>query len=218
MPAKNVCMPTIMTPTEQWKKRIWFGIAVIYFVLGYMGCNHWLEYNAIHYHTLDLPLERSIPMMPIFIFGYLLIYVCLVLIYFIFDDYKQFKFTVGAFLWITTIHYAIFFLYPVRMVYRPDLDGHPSWISALTAWYFTLDYPNNCFPSLHVAYPFLGTLALWNYKRGWAWIFAAFTVIIAVSVIMVKQHYILDAVGAIIVTSIGYWMYVMFRKPLIPLE
>lgn len=199
-----------MTTVEIWKKRAWFGLAVLYFMLGYLGCNTWLEYNASHYHTLDLPLERLIPMMPAFIFGYLLIYVCLVLLYYLFDDYKRFKFTVGAFLWITTLHYAIFFLYPVRMVYRPDLTGAHGWINQLTAWYFTLDYPNNCFPSLHVAYPFLGTLALWNYKRGWAWAFAAMTLIIATSVVMVKQHYILDAVGAIVVTGIGYWIYVVF--------
>lgn len=203
-----------MTPTEIWKKRAWFAGAILYFVFGYMGCNTWLEYNAGHYHIMDLPMERMIPMMPVFIFGYLLIYLCLVLLYTLFDDYKRFKYAVGAFLWITTIHYAIFFLYPVRMVYRPDLAGSPGWINQLTAWYFTLDYPNNCFPSLHVAYPFLGTLVLWNYKRGWAWAFAVMTFIIATSVVLVKQHYILDAVGAIAVTSIGYWSYVKFRMSL----
>lgn len=201
-----------MTSTEIWKKRAWFGLAVLYFMSGYLGCNTWLEYNASHFHTLDLPLERLIPLMPAFIFGYLLIYVCLVLLYYLFDDYRRFKFTMGAFLWITTLHYAIFFLYPVRMVYRPDLTGTPGWINQLTAWYFTLDYPNNCFPSLHVAYPFLGALALWNYKRGWAWAFAVMTLIIAASVVMVKQHYILDAAGAIAVTGIGYWIYVLFRR------
>jgi membrane-associated phospholipid phosphatase len=165
---------------------------------------------------MDLPCERAIPMMPDLIFGYLLIYVCLVLLYFLFNDYKRFKFAIGAYLWITTIHYAIFFLYPVRMVYRPELDGAPGWINTLTAWYFTLDFPNNCFPSLHVSYPFLGTLILWNWKRGWAWIFVAFTVIIATSVVLVKQHYILDAAGAMIVTSIGYWLYILFCKSIHP--
>lgn len=201
-----------MTIDETWKKRAWFGVSVFYFACGYMLCNTWLEYNANHYHIMDLPMERTIPMVPFFIFGYLLIYVCLALLYYLFDDYKAFKFANGAFLWITTIHYAIFFLYPVRMVYRPDLSGVPGWVNQLTAWYFMLDYPNNCFPSLHVAYPFMGTLVLWHYKRSWAWAFAAMTLIIATSVVLVKQHYILDAVGAIIVTSIGYWIYALFRK------
>lgn len=203
-----------MTSTELWKKRIWFAVSVVYFIFGYMGCNHWLEFHGGNYHTMDLPGERSIPMMSFFIFGYLLIYVCLILLYVLFTDYKRFKFTNGAFLWITTIHYAFFFLYPVRMVYRPDLSLVPGWINQLTAWYFTLDYPNNCFPSLHVAYPFLGVLVLWNYKRGWAWAFVAMTAIIATSIVLVKQHYILDAIGAVIVTTIGFWIYASFRRSL----
>lgn len=200
-----------MTTTEVWKKRAWLGLSILYFVFGYLGCNWYLEYHAVAYTTLDLPGERALPLLPIFIFGYLLIYVCLALLYTLFDDYRRFKFTNGAFLWITTIHYAFFFLYPVRMVYRPDLEGLPGWINQLTAWYFTLDYPNNCFPSLHVAYPFLGMLTLWNYKRGWAWAYALMTLIIATSVVLIKQHYILDTVAAIAVTSIGYWVYCKFR-------
>lgn len=201
-----------MTKAEVWKKRAWFTVSIFYFVFGYMACNTWLEYEAGHYNTMDLPLERTIPMVPAFIFGYLLIYVCLALLYVLLDEYKQFKFANGAFLWVTTIHFAIFFLYPVRMVYRPDMTGMPGWVNQLTSWYFLLDYPNNCFPSLHVAYPFLGTLVLWHFKRGWAWAFAAMTIIIAMSVVLIKQHYILDAVAAIIVTSISYWIYVLFRR------
>lgn len=183
-------------------------VSVAYFVFGYMGCNYWLENYAHYYYIMDLPGERSIPMLPIFIFGYLLIYACLILLYIIFDDdYAYFRFTVGAFLWVTTIHYIIFFLYPVRMVYRPDLVGATDWVSRLAAWYFTLDYPNNCFPSLHVAYPYLGTLLLWPYKRKWAYAFAVMTIIIATSVVLVKQHYILDAVGAVVVTSLAFWAY-----------
>jgi membrane-associated phospholipid phosphatase len=104
------------------------------------------------------------------------------------------------------------------MVYRPDLSSVPGIFNQLTAWYFTLDYPNNCFPSLHVAYPFLGTLILWNWKRAWAWAFAAMTVIIASSVVLIKQHYILDAVAAVIVTSIAFWIYCRFRQNIMSLS
>lgn len=205
-----------MTPREVLKKRLWFLVSLAYFMLGYMGLNHFTEFRCHSIYTMDLPFERAIPMMPSFIFGYLLIYVSLLMVYFLFDNYQKFKFANGAFLWIMTVHYIFFLFHPVRMVYRPDLSLSPGWINQLTAWYFMLDYPNNCFPSLHVAFPWLGTLLLWNYKRGWAWVFVVMTAIIAASVVLVKQHYILDAAAAIVVTSIVYWLYCRWRAHFTP--
>jgi membrane-associated phospholipid phosphatase len=67
--------------------------------------------------------------------------------------------------------------------------------AAVTRFYYYIDAPYNLFPSLHVTYPTLATLVSWRNHKIMRWVFAAMAVVVAVSVVLVKQHYIADVVA-----------------------
>lgn len=184
-------------------KRIWFLLAALYFAFGYLILN-WLNTSRAHYYDFSLSFEEKIPLIPAFILGYLLVYLSMLGLYFLITDKPIFKKVVVSFFLITTIHYLFFILLPVKMGLRPEALQRTGIIDELVRLYYIIDKPYNCFPSLHVAYAFLGTLILWNYKRKWGYIYLAATIIISVSVVLVKQHYILDVAGGYATTALVY--------------
>lgn len=189
-----------MTREQLKKKRLWFVSIVLYFLAGYFLCGH-INMMRTHYFDVSLPFEHRIPFVPFFITGYTSVYLALALLYFLIDDFNVFRSGMKLFFLMSTVHFVIFLLVPVKMD-RPDISSADGIMTAITYYYYLIDAPVNCFPSLHVAYPFTGSLVLWNYKRKWACFFVFMTAFIAISVILVKQHYIMDVVGAIAVTSI----------------
>ncbi len=188
-----------MTLEQLTNKRLLFVAIVFWFIFGYMTCNY-VNMLRGHYFNVALPFESDIPFIPIFILGYIGVYLAIVLIYAVIDDYGLFKKGMVFFFIISTVHFIFFLLLPVKMV-RPDLTHAVSAMDILTKYYYVIDNPVNCFPSLHVSYPLAGTLILWNYKRVWGIVMAVNTFIVAVSVVLVKQHYIMDVVGAVVVTG-----------------
>lgn len=184
-------------------KKLSFVITILYFTLGYLSINWLMSFRATTYDIM-LPFEQKIPFIPVFILGYLLVYFTVLGLYFLIKDEKLFKKSIYAFLLMTTLHYAFFLLLPVRMVLRPALIPTDGAMNELVRLYYIMDAPQNCFPSLHVAYTFLGVLLFWNYKRAWAYIYVLCTIVVALSVIFVKQHYIMDVVGGLITPVIVY--------------
>lgn len=191
-----------MTPEQLTNKRLLFVGIVFYFIFGYMTCNY-INMLRGNYFNVALPFESKIPFIPIFILGYIGVYLAIVIIYAAIDDYELFKRGMLLCFIVSTIHFAFFLLVPVKMV-RPDLTHATGVMDILTKYYYMIDNPVNCFPSLHVSYPLAGTLILWNYKRFWGIVMAVNTLIVAISVVLVKQHYILDVVGAVTVTGAIY--------------
>lgn len=175
------------------RKQIWFLTIIAYFTVGYLTIN-WFNSERTSFYDIGFLFEAGIPFVPIFIFGYLLVYLTIGGLYFLIDDEVMFKRAVWAFIMLITIHFIFFVLIPVRMDLRPVVV-EDSVVNSFVKFYYWLDMPQNCFPSLHVAFPFLGALLLWKQKRMWSWIYIIATIIISISVILIKQHYILDVIG-----------------------
>ncbi|MFZ5563041.1 MAG: phosphatase PAP2 family protein, partial [Thermodesulfobacteriota bacterium] len=74
-----------------------------------------------------------------------------------------------------------------------------------TAWvgfYFWLDKPYNLFPSMHLAASFFSAFYLLKKGPVLGWIAMAMAVIVGVSVVLLKQHYILDVAAGFLVAWI----------------
>jgi membrane-associated phospholipid phosphatase len=88
-----------------------------------------------------------------------------------------------------------FVLFPVRMpierFYGAETFG---WADALWRWF---DVPNNCFPSLHVSNSLL--LLHFNWRRPRRLFFAAASLAVIASTVLVKQHYVVDVAGGVLV-------------------
>ncbi len=204
----------MLSPAEKKEKRNWFFFILGYFAGGYLLIN-WINQFRTHYYDVSFSFEKSIPFIPAMIFGYILVYFSVLLLYFLIDDIADFRRAVVAYLLLTTVHYIFFLVLPVRYELRPDLAAVTGFGVGVTRLYYFIDMPYNCFPSLHVAYPALAALISWRHHRYSSGIFIVMTVIIAASVIFVKQHYILDVVAGALTSIIlfktvtmteGWWL------------
>lgn len=194
-----------MSHTGRPEKRNWFLFMVGYFAAGYLVIN-WVASRRSVWFDLSTGLDRAIPFVPTFIFGYVIVYLSVIAAYIVIVNMDDWLRIVAGFLIATTVAYITFLAFPVKMVLRPEI-GTPSGISeVITIFYYFIDLPYNCFPSLHVIYPILATLAAWRNHLFMRWIFAAVTVIVAVSVLLVKQHYIADVVAGFFVAGGSFWV------------
>lgn len=186
-------------------KRLWSAIALAYFCTGYLVCN-WIGSGRGRYFDVELPFESGLPFAPLSVLGYPITYFCMLGIYFIVTDKNLFTKFLKAFFALTTLHYILFILLPVQMTLRPDITQESGMIYKVVGFFYRLDLPFNCFPSLHIAYTLLGMLLLWNYRRNWAYLYLLALIVVSVSVVLVKQHYVLDVIGGYLTASIVYIM------------
>jgi membrane-associated phospholipid phosphatase len=201
---------------EKIERRSWFLFAIGYFAAGYLAVN-WISQFRSYYIDVSLPWDYVIPFVPVFIFGYTLVYLSVILVYFTIKDMQEFRRAVFAYLLVTTVHYIFFLLLPVKLDFRADLSAAGGfWIDA-TRFYYMIDKPYNCFPSLHVAYSTLAVICTWQNHRIMRIVFLAMAIIVAVSVVFVKQHYILDVVTGAISGALLYLLTVAAERYWTPL-
>jgi len=207
----HAVMSGALTKKQIREKRGWFLFMAGYFTAGYMLINR-VSAARSSFYDVSLGFEHKIPFMPEFIFGYLVVYLSVVMAYVVIDDMADWMRTVRSFLISTTISYAFFLALPVRMDMRPELvagSGISEWATRL---YYIVDLPYNCFPSLHVTYPVLATMLVWGTKRNWRWAFLAMAAVVSVSVVLVKQHYIADVVAGAANAAAGYWLALLYER------
>lgn len=197
----------LMTLAERWEKRNWFLFIIGYFAIGYVLIN-WVNESRAHYFDVAFGFESSIPFVSFFILGYLFVYVSMLVLYFLIDDIRLWRRAVVSFLFLTSVCYAIFLLLPVKMTDRPEVREMVvrTIFDQIARFYFVVDRPFNALPSIHASYPMLATLLVWRTAPVGRWVLVAMTAIIAVSVVLVKQHYIMDVTTGIFAAFICYYV------------
>lgn len=185
-------------------KNLLFFSILAYYLGGYFLINLFNRTRTV-YFQLDLPHEAGIPFYPEFILGYMLLFGVIAYTYAGIQDLGFFKKTVKAFYISVTIHFIFFVLIPVEYHLRPMVDASLGGFYPVAHFYFWLDLPYNCFPSLHISNGFICAFILQRYRPGLGRIFFPLAALIAVSVVLVKQHYIVDVIGGLVVAYGVYW-------------
>jgi membrane-associated phospholipid phosphatase len=178
-------------------KHAWLLLGTAYFFGGYFLV------AALNIHwALDckpwLPGEAALPFLPQAIWAYLLPYPVILASYWAIADQDRFIAFVHHGLVLLTLCFLSFLVFPVTMN-RPPAPLDATLTAQLVRIYFALDPPRNIFPSIHVALPLLITVHTWPVRRRARWIFALATALIAVAVIFIKQHYVVDVMGAVVI-------------------
>jgi len=70
----------------------------------------------------------------------------------------------------------------------------------------TQEKPTAAFPSSHVGMTTILMLLLWFHTRKWAYIFAPFYVLLMLSTVYIKAHYLVDVPAGIISGILIYWL------------
>lgn len=100
------------------------------------------------------------------------------------------------------LHFPIFFLIPTTMIRPPLVEENLT----NTVFHFMrlIDTPVNCFPSQHVSLCFVMAMVFLNYKKKIGVLFLVWAVLISLSTMTTKQHYMWDVLGGLTVALIIY--------------
>lgn len=163
------------------------------------------------FHIIHTAFDEKIPFIEFFVIPYLLWFgfITFALLYFFFTDRNDF-YRMTAFL-ITgmTVFLIISTLYPNGQILRPTEFPRDNIFIDLVKDLYLGDTPTNIFPSIH-AYNSIGVhLAVRNSKRLNGKKFAQYgsfvlSVLIILSTMFLKQHSVIDVIGAIALAVPAY--------------
>nr|WP_240159611.1 phosphatase PAP2 family protein [Paenibacillus aceris] len=155
-------------------------------------------------YSLVTDLDRQIPFLKGFVVPYLSWYGFLFVgfLYLAYKDRRNYYITLVESVIGLLICYGVYAIYQTT-VPRPDLAGSDPLLQ-MVEWVYRSDQPFNCFPSTHVLTSYLMMRA---YLRSTQVamrnkiIVSGMSLLIIVSTQFVKQHVLLDIVGAVLVAE-----------------
>lgn len=189
---------------------------VLLYVFIYFPWFLWLEHHVTigtPFTNIHIALDDRIPFCEYFIVPYLLwfLYVAGSVAYFLFKRPKKEFYRMTAFLFIgMTICLAICTLFPNGQTMRPPVNPEKNIFSKLIVVLYKTDTSTNVFPSIHVFASLGVNLAWWSsaVSDDHKWIrpvSAVIAVSICLSTVFLKQHSVVDGLGAIVLTIVLYF-------------
>lgn len=177
---------------------------------------NFLGYNAIgaargmlSFYDFSIGLDKEIPMMPVFMYVYIGAFVQWVVgfVTCVRED-KEFCYRFMSAELCAKILALICFLLIPSTIARPEISGGSA-ADVLTRFVYSIDAPVNLFPSIHVLESWFCLRAAFRQKKTgkiYPWVTGIMTVLVAASVVLVKQHVCVDIIGGIAVFEIGMLM------------
>lgn len=154
-------------------------------------------------YLLPMWIDNYIPLWSPALLGYALYFPLVFFTFILVKDLNISKKGIHAFIISAVITSSFFLAVPTKMP-RPPLVSDGFFDTALNnVW--ILDTAKNAFPSQHVAFSFVCAFVLATAYRKWGWFFILVALVIAVSTLLVKQHYVWDVVGGFVVAVFAYW-------------
>ncbi|MGB8960319.1 MAG: phosphatase PAP2 family protein [Candidatus Aminicenantales bacterium] len=178
---------------------VYLAYAVLFEALGFYAV-------TLPTRDLSLPLDRSLPVIPAFIWPYLLCYVFPFLPFFVIKDWHRFNRAVLALVLAVAAAFVVYLALPIAFPH-PDLGTGLS--DRVLAFQFRTDfYPGaNKLPSLHVTFAWLVWLVCLKQGLGrWREIaILAVAVMISISTLFVRQHILVDVLVGTAWAFAAWW-------------
>jgi len=170
------------------------GLANYVTSLGYDILNH-PPYRLF----LRTQFDQALPVVPIFVVPYVSLKPFLYgsLVIFLLFRARIFQSAVLSMIATFLISY-LFFAFLQTYVERPVLTGGDT-LTRMIRDVYAGDNPYNDFPSLHVSLSAIIAIHWWRFSRRFSWPLVIWGGLIAISTVMVKQHYLVDIPGGLIV-------------------
>ncbi|MBI5798283.1 phosphatase PAP2 family protein [Candidatus Woesearchaeota archaeon] len=177
-----------------------FLIVALAWSLSYIISNAYVEKTAEGYINYHSSFDDLFPLIPFFVIIYISAYALFFLPLFFEQEFKPYVFGLLSLAGITLLIFTIF----PGIITRPQLGTDI--FSKILAWIYSIDNPHNLFPSSHVSLSFFSACIMNN-----KWIYFWFA-LIAISTLLIKQHYIVDVIGGIAVGGLAYAIYRTQKK------
>ena len=170
------------------------GVATYLASLGYDVLNH--GPNRLFLRTA---LDQALPVVPIFVVPYVslqpVIYSSLVIFLLFRARLQQ---SAGLSMIATFLISYVFFAFLQTYVERPTL-AETDVLTRMMRDVYAGDHPFNDFPSLHVSTSAIIAIHWWRFNRRLGIVAAIWAVLVAMSTVLIRQHYLADVAGGLIV-------------------
>ena len=173
---------------------LYAGVMTIYFAAGHAARPPWT--------TLETAVDRALPFLPWAMAGYALAYVVPLALVFL-------EPTAGGQRQLSRAVLLGYLLAAPFFLAMPVKDADPAVTPATGAEHAlvlnrSLDTTKNAFPSMHVGLAVLLSLIGARRSRAWGWGLSACTVVIVVSTLFVKQHFLVDLPAGALVGLLAF--------------
>ena len=171
--------------------------------------------NVFETVDMSIPLDRRIAVQPVWVVVYILAYVYWAAAYVAVARVSKercmrlFRADLAA----KVLTAALFVLMPTA-IERPEIIGGGIFDSLL-GFIYILDTPRNLFPSMHCMFSWLAARELMSISEYDAVVRAAafgFSILVFLSTLFTRQHYIADIFGGVAVAEIGMLAAVLTGK------
>ncbi len=184
-----------------------FPCSISLIVIAYQAILYFLaKFTPFQEHVIGSSIDSKIPFIPIFIIPYVLWYLFLVVVPCLLytQNKKDFYKYITANILVDTVATIIFIVYPTLLI-RPEIqvDGIFTWLVSFIYWGDTPAL--NCFPSIHCANCFVAIYIMLkgNKVKNKDRIFTIlFGLLIIISTLFIKQHALIDVVGALFLSTL----------------
>ncbi len=173
--------------------------------------NHLLWKEGMKFYELDTGIDRAIPFVPWFIWLYLLYYPFCFTPIVLLNNRDTFRRIAAGFLMEFVLAFIVFLTFPVKMI-RPEVTAS-SLSTKAVALLYSIDPGFNVFPSLHVANSLFVALIFYRYSKPVGILFMLIAVLISISTLYVKQHYLFDIVTGALDTLMVYPVVFRGHRP-----
>lgn len=185
---------------------------VFSYVLIYMPWFLYLEKHVTYnYHVIHSVFDDKIPFIEYFIVPYLLwfVFIAVVFAYFFFTDVEGFYKLAKLMFTGMTIFLIISTLLPNGLHLRPVVFERNNIFTDMVRQLYRVDTSTNVFPSLHVFNSLAACVAIYNSKalqkhKGICYGAYILATLIILATVFLKQHSIVDVVGAFVMAYILY--------------
>jgi len=162
------------------------------------------------------PIDELIPFRPGWVWVYTALYYPVILLGVLtIGSFAQFNYTAFSFLMLLAMQLLAFFIFPVRTPaawreYKLEESLSTRFLGLIQRY----DAPSNSFPSMHVSVATLTALHLYNNLKPFvgqgAVLVFLFPVLIAISSLYTKQHYLADVLAGAILGYVNYKLFELY--------
>ena len=180
----------------------------VFLIVGVYQFYFWCQRNPLAQpREIRIRVDDWIPYRPRWVWIYsFLYYPAILYTNLMVNSSRQFTHLALSYLFLLMLQMAFFLLFPV--VTPEGWRGNPqqrNWSERFLAFVQSFDSRSNSFPSMHTSVAMLTALHLFSCLGAWAFLFP---VLIALSCLFTKQHYVLDIpAGALL----GWFVFGLFK-------
>ena len=184
-------------------------------MLAYMGTRFFT--SGRYHYNIESPLDHMLPLVPFFVVFYILAFgqwiLCYLLIGYEDKEYCT-RFFVGEI--IAKVMCLVIFLILPTTLNRPEITGNGVF-ERLLAFIYSVDAADNLFPSIHCLeswVAFRAALMMKKLPRWYAPVSLIFTLLVFFSTVTLRQHYLPDIPGGVVMAEAGLFISGLILKKL----